>query len=276
MRVGVPLGTRGVELAVRALAWLETLLCPRGQYEQMVDFALRELDCATRPDPLRRYARDACRHLRRHGLLPLIGATLVGLGTALYGLVNASLPQDIAWPLVGFGLIAGLPAILPGVEVYRGGCPYLVSSDPVAATPRRVRPRLTAVIGLMVCLLSAAMPVRHPLFDGSALLGVLVSGSGIVLLAEAERRRSARVMVHALYVTAAGALLVGFGDGGWGIVGASRPSDAVASVVTGVGGVLYALTIGDLVRCFQGPPNAQGQRLDARGDLRLLGDERAA
>ena len=248
----------------RLLTRLETLLCPPGQYQTVVDFSLRELDYASRPDPVRCYAVDTFRHLRRHGALPLLGAILVGLGTALYAFVNASLPQDVAWPAAGLGLIAGLPVIIPKVAPVRDGCPYLLDEQAPPAIPRGIHPRRTAFVGLLVGLTALAMPLRHLLFDVPAFVGVLVSGIGITVLALASHRRDRGILTLALGITALGALLVGFGDGGWGIVDASRPADAVASIVTGLGGVIYAASIGDLIRCFIPASGTPGQAEAAR------------
>lgn len=268
---------RVVLCCFRVLTWVETLLCPHGQHEKVLDYSLQELDYATRPDPIRRYAADTFQHLRRHGVVPLSGAVLVGIGTALYSLVNASIPQDILWPVAGIGLIFGLPVIIPKVDAVRGGCPYLLDQRPPAAVPLRTRTLRTAVVGVLISLTAFAMPIRHPVFDVASLIGVLVSGVGIMLLAVASYRSSANILVLALRVTALGALLVGFGDGGWGLIGASRSADVIASTVTGIGGVIYALSISSLIYCFKPSPEVPDEPSVVRADPTSQNiDERAA
>lgn len=224
-------------------------MCPPGTFNKLSRFLLSEIP----PAPARQLARDGLAHLRLHGALPLTGVLVTGAGAALYALMSAPLSFRVTWGLVGVFLVVAALVVLPSTPRLRGGCPYALE-----ASPQTPAPRLRAVSGLTVPAGVALMasPLVAPSNPAPVSIpggcGGVICGAGLLAIAWAARG-GPRWFRVGVYSTALGAALIGYANSASAFVSATQTIDAVASLVSAAGLLLYAATARDLARLYREP-----------------------
>lgn len=241
-------GRRSGRVAAVVVTRLCCLACPYGHHEKLKEYLLGELGKGRHGEvgPL---LADALRHLRRHGVAPVAGLALLGLGTIFFAFTATSWGSAVVWGLAGTGVIVALPTLLRRPLAVRGGCPYSLEPALTAGQPHSCAlGRVAGPLGATLLVAPAVVPVQGPFYNPLDLSGILLCGLGLLAIAFARGGDLKRLFAAGIRLTALGTLVVAVADASLGLIATSKVIGLAASAATAVGGILYAAFAQDLLR----------------------------
>lgn len=231
----------------RAAIRLGCIMCPPGTYERLSPFLLSEMPAG----PLRLLVRDSIAHLRLHGALPICGVVVTGIGSFLFAFMHAPWAFRLIWAGVGTCLVMAALVIIPRAPSLRGGCPYALEASP-ATPPPRLRASSKLVVPTALALLASPLvaPSNPASIDVPGTCGAVVCSAGLMAIAVAGR--AGRMWFKwGVYATAVGAALIAYANAASAFVSATQGIDVLASSLSALGLVVYAVSAGDLARLYR-------------------------